>query len=77
MTTEVLRHFMTECQNEQLACSQGHLGGPYKHTSTVVTFFQLSGFAIMSQWALDKTRKYKQEFKEFPSHRTAIVPYLL
>ena len=40
-------------------------------------FFTLAGFLQMAIWALGKHKNYKKEFKDFPRHRRAIVPFLL
>lgn len=39
--------------------------------------FCLAGFYQMAVWAKGKHRNYLKEFKEYPRHRRAIVPFLL
>lgn len=31
----------------------------------------------MTMWALDKHRKYRKEFKDYPRNRKAIFPFIL
>uniref|UniRef100_A0A2P2I6F1 Very-long-chain enoyl-CoA reductase art-1 n=2 Tax=Hirondellea gigas TaxID=1518452 RepID=A0A2P2I6F1_9CRUS len=39
--------------------------------------FMLAGFYQMAVWAKGKHRNYRQEFKDYPRGRVAILPYLL
>jgi very-long-chain enoyl-CoA reductase len=39
--------------------------------------FLAVAFAQMLQWALEKHRRYKREFPEYPKNRKAMVPYMI
>ncbi|PHJ16559.1 3-oxo-5-alpha-steroid 4-dehydrogenase [Cystoisospora suis] len=39
--------------------------------------FTVVGFAKMTEWALKKQRNYLAEFKDYPRHRRAIIPFIL
>lgn len=45
-------------------------------TLTAVVF-TLLGFYQMAEWAIDRHRKYRKEFKDYPKSRRAFIPFLL
>lgn len=53
------------------------LGFSIMTQSLPALLFTIIGFAQMSAWAVQKLKKYRREFPDFPRHRKAIVPFLL
>ncbi|CAJ0960252.1 unnamed protein product, partial [Mesorhabditis belari] len=45
--------------------------------SVPALLFTIAGFVQMTIWAQNKHRAYKQEFKDYPKGRKAIVPFLI
>ncbi len=39
--------------------------------------FAAAGFAIMASWAIEKHAHYNKHFRDYPTHRKAILPYIL
>ena len=54
-----------------------HYTNYYKNFTLSAGLFTVAGFAQMAIWAKLKHRAYKQDFKDYPKARKAILPFVL
>lgn len=67
------------CVHVQTSCSQlgSWIGFTVMTQCVPVAFFTLVAFVQMTVWAKGKHRSYLKEFRDYPTLRSSILPFIL